>query len=107
VIVKALLDSSITEIFIDKKMVAKHRFKLQKLDRPVMVKNVDGTNNIREAITYQVEVNVYHKSHIERIRINIYDLGRTNIILDMLWLQAHNPKLEDRRSQNDKMFTNL
>ena len=106
-IVKALLDSSITEIFIDKKMVAKHRFKLQKLDRPVMVKNVDGTNNSREAIIYQVEVNVYHKSHIERIKINIYDLGRTNIILDMLWLQAHNPKLEDKRSQNDKMFTNL
>ena len=45
VIVKALLDSGITEMFMNRKMIAKHRFRLQKLDRPVMVRNVDGTNN--------------------------------------------------------------
>jgi len=45
VIVKALLDSGITEMFMNRKMIAKHRFRLQKLDRLVMVRNVDGTNN--------------------------------------------------------------
>jgi len=58
-----------------------------------MVRNVDGTNNSREAITHQVEVNMYYKSHVERIRIDVCDLGRTNIILGMLWLQAHNPEI--------------
>jgi len=92
-IVKVLLDSDITEMFIDKKITAKHEFKLQKLNRPVMIRNVDRTNNSGGAIIYQVEVNVYYKSYIKRIKMDICDLRRTNIILDMLWLQAHNPKI--------------
>jgi len=78
--VKALLDSSITEMFIDKRMAAKHGFKLQKLERSVIVRNVDSTNNSKGAITYQVEVNVYYKNHIERIRMDVCDLGRTYYI---------------------------
>ena len=93
VTVKALLDSGTTRMFMDKKMAAKHGFKLQKLDRPMIVRNIDRTNNSRGAITHQVEVNVYYKSHVERMRIDICNLGRTDIILEMLWLQAHNPKI--------------
>jgi len=91
--VKALLDSGAMGMFMDKKMAAKHGFKLQKLDRPMIVRNIDRTNNSRGAITHQVEVNVYYKSHVERMRIDICNLGRTDIILEMLWLQAHNPKI--------------
>ena len=58
IIVKALLDSSATEMFMNKKMAAKHGFRLQKLERPVVVRNVDGTNNSGEAIIHQV----YYKS---------------------------------------------
>ena len=93
VTVKALLDSGAMRMFMDKKMAAKHGFKLQKLDRPMIVRNIDRTNNSRGAITHQVEVNVYYKSHVERMRIDICNLGRTDIILEMLWLQAHNPKI--------------
>ena len=80
---KALLDSSVTGMFMDKKMAAKHGFRLQKLERPVVVRNIDGMNNSRGAIIHQVEVNVYYKSHVERIRMNVYDLGKTDIILGM------------------------
>ena len=48
------------------------------------VRNVDSTNNSR-AIIHQVEVNVYYKNHIKRIRIDVYDPERTNIILSILW----------------------
>ena len=58
-----------------------------------MVRNVDRTNNSAEAITYQVEANVYYKGHIKRIRIDIYNLGKTDIILGMPWLQAYNPEI--------------
>ena len=88
--VKALLDSGVTGMFMDRKIAVKYRFRLQKLERPVMVRNVDGTNNSGGAITYQVEINMYYKSHVERMRMDICNLERTDIILGMLWLQAHN-----------------
>ena len=90
VTVKALLDSGATGMFMDKRIAARHGFKLQKLERPIMVRNVDGTNNSGGAITHQVEVNIYYKGHIERMRMDVCDLGKTEIILGMLWLQAHN-----------------
>ena len=71
---------------MDKRIAAKHRFMLQKLERPIMVRNVDGTNNSGGAITYQIEANVYYKGHVERIRMDIYDLGKTEVILEIPWL---------------------
>jgi len=82
--VKALLDSSVIEIFMDRKIAAKHRFRLQKLERPITVRNVNGTNNSRGAIIHQVKVNIYYKSHIERMKMDVYDLKRINIILGIL-----------------------
>jgi len=58
-----------------------------------MVRNVDGTNNSRGAITHQVECNVYYKGHIERIRMDICNLGKIKVILGMPWLVAHNPEI--------------
>jgi len=84
VIVRALLDSSMTGMFINRKMAAKHGFRLQKLDRLVMVRNVNSTNNSTEVIIYQVEVNMYYKNHIERVRMNVYNLEKTNVILEIL-----------------------
>jgi len=40
-----------------------------------------------------VEVNMYYKNYVERIRIDICDLERTEVILGMSWLQAHNPEI--------------
>ena len=91
--VKALLDSDATEMFIDKRIAARHGFKLKKLERPIMVRNVDKTNNSGGAITHQVECNVYYKGHVERMRIDVYDLGKTEVILGMPWLVAHNPEI--------------
>jgi len=91
--VKALLDSGVTGMFMDKKMAAKYGFRLQKLERPVIVRNIDGMNNSGGAITHQVEVNMYYKSHVERIRMDVCDLGKIDVILEMLLLQAHNPEI--------------
>jgi len=58
-----------------------------------MVRNVDGTNNSGGAITHQVEVNIYYKGHIERIRMDICNLEKIEMILGMPWLAAHNPEI--------------
>jgi len=93
VMIKALLDSGTTETFMDRRTAVRHGFKLQRLERPIAVRNVDGMNNSGGAITHQVECNVFYKSHMERMRMDMCDLGKTEIILGMPWLAAHNPEI--------------
>jgi len=93
VTIKALLDSSVIEIFMNRKTAAKHGFRLQKLEKPIRVKNIDRMYNSRGAIMHEVEVNMYYKSYVERMRMDICNLGRTEVILGILWLAAHNPEI--------------
>jgi len=90
IMIKVLLDSSATEMFMNRQMVARHGFKLQKLERPIAV---NGTNNSGGAITHQVECNVFYKDHMERMRMDVCNLGKTEVILGMPWLVAHNPEI--------------
>jgi len=71
------LDSGTTDLFIDTKFTKEKRFKLKRLKNPLLVWN------IRRAITYQIECNMFFKGHVERVRMNVYNLGKTKIILDM------------------------
>ena len=73
-------------MFMNKGIAERHGFKMRKLERPLKVKNVDGTENSRENITYQVEVNVFYKNHVERMRMDVCNLGKTKVILEMPWL---------------------
>ena len=84
VAVKALLNSSAMGIFMDKRTAAKYGFRLQKLERSIIVRNVDGTNNSEEAITDQVKANVYYKGYVERMRIDVCNLGKTEVILGIV-----------------------
>ena len=81
-----LLDSGAMGMFMNKGIAERHGFKMRKLERPLKVKNVDGTENSRENITYQVEVNVFYKNHVERMRMDVCNLGKTKVILEMPWL---------------------
>jgi len=94
VTMKALLDSGATEIFMDKDFVEEQEFNLEKLDKPVEVKNVDGTDNNWGKIEYEIQCNMYFEGHVERIRVDVCRLGRTKVILGMLWLVAHNPEID-------------
>ena len=94
VIVKALLDSGATGIFMDKEFAEEQGFKLVKLDKPVEVKNVDRTDNNGGRIGYEIECNIYFEKHVERIRVDICKLERTKVILGMPWLAVHNPEID-------------
>jgi len=67
VTVKILLDSGATGLFMSKKCAQKGGFRLIKLDKPIQVRNVDRTGNSGGVITYEVEVNIYFKGHVERV----------------------------------------
>jgi len=64
-------------------------FKMEKLKNPLLVRNVDGTANVGGAIMHQVEYNMFFKGHVERARIDMCNLGKTEVILEMPWLAAH------------------
>jgi len=57
---------------------------------PKSIAKENGINNCAGAITHQVEVNIYYKGHVERMRMDMYDLEKTDVILGMPWLQAYN-----------------
>jgi len=84
VTVKALLDSGAMGMFMDRDFAEEQGFKLVKLDKPVEVKNVDGTNNNGGRIEYEIECNMYFEGHVERIRVDVCKLGRMKVILGML-----------------------
>ena len=71
---------------MSKGYVQRDSFKLNKLEKPILVRNVDGIGNSRGAITHDIEVNMYFKEHMERVRIDMCDLGKTEVILGMPWL---------------------
>jgi len=92
--VKALLDSGVTGLFMDTTFAKEKRFKIEKLKKPLLVRNVDRTANAGGAIIHQVECNMFFKGHMERARMDVCNLGKTELILGMLWLAAHNPEID-------------
>ncbi|XP_006457230.1 hypothetical protein AGABI2DRAFT_51461, partial [Agaricus bisporus var. bisporus H97] len=74
--VQALLDSGATGMFMDKAFAKEEGFKLEPLEKPIPVKNVDGTINASGAVTHRVAANVYYKGHKERVHFEICGLGK-------------------------------
>ena len=94
VVVKALLDSGATGLFMDMTFAREKGFKMERMKNPLLVKNVDRTVNMGGAITHQVECNMFFKGHVERVRIDVCNLEKMEVILGMPWLAAHNPKID-------------
>ena len=94
VAVKALLDSRATGLFMDTTFAKEKGFKIERLKNPLLVRNMDRTINVRGAIMHQVECNMFFKGHVERARMDMYNLEKTELILGMLWLAAHNPEID-------------
>ena len=67
IMVEALLDSGATGLVMSSEFARKQGFKLKKLDKPMHVRNVDGSLNKEGPIKNTVEVNIYYKKHRERI----------------------------------------
>ena len=71
--VETLLDSRATVLVISSEFAQKQEFKLKKLERPMYVRNVNGSLNKERPIEHMVEVNIYYQEYIERIEINIIE----------------------------------
>jgi len=52
IVVKVLLDSRVTGLFMDTTFAKEKRFKMEKLKKPLLVRNVDRMANAGGAITH-------------------------------------------------------
>ena len=71
VVTEALLDSSVTELVMSKEFARRHKFKRTKLEKPVYVRNVDGTLNYAGPRVDTVEVEIFFKGYKERTSIDV------------------------------------
>ena len=93
VTVKGLLDSSTTELVMSLEFAKKQRFKLKKIERPIYVRNVNGSFNKEGPIKYMVELNIYYQGYRERMEMEVIGGQKWNMILEMPWLAHHNPEI--------------
>ena len=93
VTVEVLLDSGATGLVIGSEFARKQKFKLKKLERPMYVRNVDGSLNKKGPIQHTVEVNIYYQRHREKMEIDVIGKQKWMIILGMPWLAFHNPEI--------------
>jgi len=94
--VEALLDSGVTGLVMSSEFAKKQGFKLKKLERPMNIRNVDGSLNKEGLIENTVEVNIYYQGHKERMEIDVIGGQKWTVILEMLWLACHNPEIDWR-----------
>jgi len=56
---------------------------MERLKNLLLVKNMDRTVNIGGAITHQVKCNMFFKEHMKRVRMDVCNLGKTEVILEI------------------------
>ena len=72
--VEALLDSGAIGLIMSSEFARKQRFKLKKLERPMYIRNMDGSLNKERPIEYMVKINIYYQGHMEKTEIDV--IGR-------------------------------
>ena len=91
--VEALLDSGATGLVISLEFAKKQGFKLKKIEKPIYLRNMDGSLNKEGLIEYIVEVNIYYKGHRERREIDVIRGQKWIMILSMSWLAYYNSEI--------------
>ena len=96
---RTLLDSSMTENFMNQSMVKRLGIGTRKLAVPRRIFNVDGTENIASRLTECCTLRVHKgaQSHLQTFYITA--LGSDCVILGYPWLRTFNPWVDWERGK--------
>jgi len=78
-----LLDSGATGLVMSSEFARKQGFKLKRLNKPMYVRNVDGSLNKEEPIKHTIKVNIYYQGHRKRTEIDVIGGQKWTVILGM------------------------
>ena len=73
IIVEALLDNRAIGLVISSEFARKQDFKLKRIERPIYMRNVDGSLNKEGSIKYIVECNIYYQGYREKTEIDMIE----------------------------------
>ena len=62
IIIETLLNSRVTELVMSSEFVKKNKFKKNKLERLIYVRNMNGTFNQEKPIEYIVEIELFYRT---------------------------------------------
>ena len=92
---EALVDSGATISCIDRHLVNRMKWPLEKLWEPMFAQNADGTNNARGAIQHQITLQLRIQGITKTEIFYVLNLGkRNNIILGYPWLMKNNSQID-------------
>ena len=89
----ALIDSGAGGIFIDQNYARYVGLVPQKLEKLIIARNVDGTENKKGKIISFVNIELTINDRTMKTQAHITGLGKQKIILDFSWLTEHNPDI--------------
>ena len=90
---KALLDSGAGGKFINQNFIQQNKLETQKLEKPIMVYNVDGTKNKKGTITRCIDVNLQIGDKVIPMGLMVTGLGQQKFILGFPWFKEQNPEI--------------
>lgn len=93
--VNTLIDSGCTHTCISKKLVEREQIPTQKIAKPIVVYNADGTTNKDGHITDSVQIEIEMNGHKEQVEATVVQLeDRADIFMGHDWLIKHNPEID-------------
>jgi len=82
----ALVDSGAMEHFVNRNLVEHLRLGTQLLERPIKLRNIDGTFNTTGEITHYIDLIMCHADRKIKERFYVTGLSRIELILGYPWL---------------------
>ena len=61
--------------------------------------NIDGTENKGGSIMEEVTMIMSYQGHKEKVVFEVYNLGKTNLIIGIKWLKKQNPAINWRTGE--------
>ena len=81
-------------IIIDIGLLCLLKLPLEKLPKPIIANNVDGTTYAKGTIWWKAHTDILFKERMEKLKLMVLSLGCRQIILGMPWLKKWNPAID-------------
>ena len=91
---KALVDSGATDNFIHPNFAKRMGVKLQELEKPKHIYNIDNTSNKAGSITHSLKLKIITKGIEKAMCFLVTDIGNEDILLGYPWLATFEPKFK-------------